>query len=146
MLSVINNNKQLTLSLLVIMILMGLFWSGSRYPALNEKTAMIADLRFEDPLSFEAVFPVKPHFPLWKKVTCTNINWAHTNQQGMIFGVLLGAAFLTLIPLFRVRYFKGHFANNFFWGAIGAPLGVCAYCSWYAWCGDTHRDNIGDND
>jgi len=82
----INNNKQLTLSLLVIMILMGLFWSGSRYPALNEKAAMEADLRLEDPLGFEAVFPVEPRFPLWKKVTYTNINWAHTNQQGMIFG------------------------------------------------------------
>lgn len=31
----------------------------------------------------------------------------------------MGAAFLTLIPLFRVRYFKGHFANTF----LGALLG-----------------------
>ena len=44
------------LSLLILVVLAGLFWTGSRYPSLNEKAMMSGALQLEDALSFEARF------------------------------------------------------------------------------------------
>ena len=57
------------------------------------------------------------------------MNWIDTNKKGMTFGVLFGAAFLTLLGYLRRRHFAGPFANSLYGMFLGAPLGVCVNCA-----------------
>ena len=114
---------------LLVVVLAFLFWTESRYPSLNNKAIMEGSIQLEDPLSFEALLTVDPSMPMWKKIVFTTINWVKTNKNGMTFGVLFGAAFLTLIRYLPVRSFRGRYANSALGMAIGAPLGVCVNCA-----------------
>ena len=49
---------QFLLSLLIVATLAYLFWTGSRYPSLNEKAMMSGAILLEDALSFEAKYPI----------------------------------------------------------------------------------------
>lgn len=121
--------KRFVLALLLVSILALLFWTQSRYPALDEKVMMSGAIQLEDPLSFEALLRVMPEDPLWQKIAYSTVNWVKTNRQGMIFGVLFGAAFLTLFGYMRRRSFRSGLANSFLGLSLGAPLGVCANCA-----------------
>jgi len=114
---------------LLVFVLAFLFWTESRYPSLNNKAIMEGSIQLEDPLSFESMLTVDPSMPMWKKIAFTTINWIKTNKNGMTFGVLFGAAFLTLIRYLPVRSFRGRYANSALGMAIGAPLGVCVNCA-----------------
>lgn len=116
------------LSLLVLLVLAVLFWTGSRYPALNEKAMMSGAIQLEDPLSFEAKFPLTDEMTVPEQIGYSTLNWVNTNKKGMTFGMLFAAAFMTLLSYMQQRSFRGGFANSFLGMAIGAPLGVCANC------------------
>ena len=45
----LTSHKPLVLSLLILGTLAYLFWTGSRYPALNEKLMMSGAIQLEDP-------------------------------------------------------------------------------------------------
>jgi len=105
------------------------FWTGSRYPSLEGKALMGGSTRLDDPLSFESKFVVSPGDPIYKKVMYTTVNWASTNRQGMTFGVLFGAAFLTFFSLLRKRSYKSSMANTLLGLVTGTPLGVCVNCA-----------------
>ncbi len=122
------DKRVVVVSILIALIAMA-FWAGSRVPALNEKAAMGGNLFLEDPLSFEALFPIDPSDPVFKKIGFTTINWLDTNKQGMTFGLALAAAFMTLLSLLKTRNFEGHFSNTLLGIVIGAPLGVCVNCA-----------------
>ena len=117
------------LSLGLVLVLAVLFWSGSRYPSLDEKAMMSGALVLEDPLSFEAVIPVDPNAGFERRVMVSTVNWIDTNKKGMTFGLLMGAAFLTFLGYLRRRSFKGPFANSLYGMFLGAPLGVCVNCA-----------------
>ncbi len=77
--------------LVLLAIALGVgFWSGSRYPDLDEKAVMGGDTLLEDPLSFEAMIQFEPHAPAWKRVGYTTLNWIDTNKRGMAFGLGIG--------------------------------------------------------
>ena len=120
---------RIVLAGLLVVTLAFLFWTESRYPSLNNKAIMEGSIQLEDPLSFETLLTVDQSMPMWKKIAFTTINWVKTNQKGMTFGILFGAAFLTLIRYLPVRSFSGRFANSALGMAIGAPLGVCVNCA-----------------
>jgi len=105
------------------------FWTTSRYPSLNEKAMMSGAFQLEDPLSFDAWMTLRPEDPVWHRILVTTVNWIETNQQGMTFGVLFGAALLTLFGYLSRTSFKGSFANAVAGLGIGAPLGVCVNCA-----------------
>ena len=117
------------LALALFAVIAYMFWTSSRYPALGEKAMMGGAIQLEDPLSFEAHWPVDPEFPLWKKIIYTTGNWMHTNRKGMFFGVLMGAMFLTILGYLKKASFRGAFANSAFGMLLGAPLGVCVNCA-----------------
>lgn len=120
---------RIILAALLVVTIAVLFWTGSRYPSLNEKAIMEGSIQLEDALSFEALISVDDTLPMWKKIIFTTINWVKTNKNGMIFGVFFGAAFLTLIRYLPRRSFNGRFANSALGLVIGAPLGVCVNCA-----------------
>ncbi len=121
--------KRFFLALLLVAVIAVQFWTQSRYPSLNEKAMMSGAIQLEDPLSFEAHYEIRDEYPVWKKIGLSTLNWVHTNERGMTFGVLFGGAFLTMLGYLRRRSFKGRFANSLAGMGFGAPLGVCVNCA-----------------
>ncbi|WGW05918.1 FG-GAP-like repeat-containing protein [Tropicibacter oceani] len=120
--------KRFFLAVLIVAVLAYLFWTGSRYPALNEKAMMSGAIQLEDPLSFEAKYQLTEAMSTVEKIYYSTLNWINTNKKGMTFGILFAAAFMTAMGYLRQRSFRGGFANSFLGMFIGAPLGVCANC------------------
>ncbi len=121
--------KRFVFSLLLVAVLAIQFWTQSRYPSLNEKAVMSGAIQLEDPLSFEAKYPLKPEYTTVERIGYSTLNWIETNRKGMTFGILFGAAFLTLMGYLRQHSFKGRFANSLLGMGVGAPLGVCVNCA-----------------
>jgi uncharacterized membrane protein YraQ (UPF0718 family) len=122
-------NKRLVFAALLILVLAAMFWTGSRYPSLDEKAMMGGAIQLEDPLSFEAIIPLTPDLSVLERIAYSTLNWMDTNKKGMTFGLLLGAAFLTFLGYLRRRSFSGPFANSLYGMFLGAPLGVCVNCA-----------------
>lgn len=121
--------KRFALALLIIAVLAYLFWTGSRYPSLNDKAIMSGAIKLEDPLSFEARYALSEAMSMLERIYWTTLNWINTNRKGMTFGVLFAAAFLTVAPYIRTKSFHGGFSNAVLGMAIGTPLGVCVNCA-----------------
>ncbi len=121
-------NKRIVLLVLVIAAMAFQFWSGSRYPSLNEKATMGGEIRLEDPLGFDIVVAVDRSDPVWLKIGKTTINWAKTNKRGMTFGILFAAALMSLFTVVQKRAYKSSIMNSSLGIMIGAPLGVCVNC------------------
>ena len=104
------------------------FWTGSRYPDLQEKSSIGADRELQG-IAFDVVMEVEKNDPGWKKVIYTSVNWAATNKKGMAFGLVFAACLLTILGLIDNRRFEGLFANTFKGFLIGAPMGLCVNCA-----------------
>ena len=122
-------DKRLLLVVLLTAAIAAGFWLGSRYPSLDEKALMGGELAIEDPLGFDPIFQIDADDPVITRIAYTTVNWLNTNRQGMSFGVLFAAAFMTLLSLLRRRSFEGQFSNTLLGTIIGAPLGVCVNCA-----------------
>ena len=125
----IETNKRVLLISLVILTIGASFWSGSRYPQLDEKAIMGGDANFEAPLSFNAVIQQQEGDSKPRKIILTTINWAAENKNGMTFGILFGTAFLTLFNLLKRRGSGNGFINTLIGMGMGSPLGVCVNCA-----------------
>ncbi|MGI9273015.1 MAG: permease [Woeseiaceae bacterium] len=122
-------NKRIFFIVAVIIATAVTFWSGSRYPSLDEKAIMGGAANLEDPLSFEASIQIQPDDGAAKRIVYTTINWIETNLEGMAFGLMIGASFLTLIGMIPARGHRNGIVNTLIGVAVGAPLGVCVNCS-----------------
>jgi uncharacterized membrane protein YraQ (UPF0718 family) len=122
-------NKRIWIVVAVIAATTITFWSGSRYPSLDQKAIMGGAATLEDPLSFEASIQIQPDDGAAARIMYTTLNWIETNLEGMAFGLMIGACLLTLISLIPARGHRNGFVNTLFGVAIGAPLGVCVNCS-----------------
>lgn len=122
-------NKRILFVCAVIVVAAVTFWSGSRYPSLDQKAIMGGSAALEDPLAFEASIQIQPNHGTFERVVYTTINWIETNLEGMAFGLVIGACLLTLIGMVRVRGHRNGFVNTLIGVTIGTPLGVCVNCS-----------------
>jgi len=122
-------NKRALFVLAVIVATAVTFWSGSRYPSLDEKAIMGGSAQLEDPLSFEASIQIQPNDSTSERILYTTLNWIETNLEGMAFGLMIGACLLTLIGMIPARGHSNGFVNTLIGVAVGAPLGVCVNCS-----------------
>jgi uncharacterized membrane protein YraQ (UPF0718 family) len=125
----LKNKKRILFVLAVIVITAVTFWSGSRYPSLDEKAIMGGSAQLEDPLSFEASLQIQASDGVGKRIVYSTINWLETNLEGMAFGLVIGASLLTLIGMIPVRGYRNGFVNAMLGVAVGSPLGVCVNCS-----------------
>ena len=116
-------DKRLVISGLLLALLAGSFWAGSRVPALNEKALMGGDTQLEA-LGFETVIAIQPDDPVMLRAIYSTVNWAETNRKGMTFGVLFAASLMVILSLFQGKSFKSGFANSLLGMTIGAPLGL----------------------
>jgi uncharacterized membrane protein YraQ (UPF0718 family) len=116
--------------MLCVILCLGIgFWSGSRYPQLNDKALMGNSAMMEDPLTFDAIYQAQPGDSLGKKIAISAINWAAENRNGMTFGFLLGAGFLSLFGMLKKRGTQNAFLNALIGLGTGMPLGVCVNCA-----------------
>ncbi len=122
-------SKRLVFSLFLLVLIAMTFWTQSRFPDLNDKALMGGGIILEDPLSFEASIPIDPADPIAKRIIYTTYNWIMTNRRGMTFGILFGAAFLTMLRYLPRRSWRNGFVNATMGFFIGAPLGVCVNCA-----------------
>ena len=127
--AVSSNNMRILLVLAVLVATATMFWSGSRYPSLNEKAIMGGSAALEDPLSFEASLQTQPGDPLPQRILFSTVNWVETNLEGMTFGLVIGACLLTLIGLISVRGHRNGYVNSALGVLVGTPLGVCVNCA-----------------
>ena len=123
------NTVRILLVLALLALTATMFWSGSRYPSLNEKAIMGGSAALEDPLSFEASLQAQPGDPLPQRILFSTINWIETNLEGMTFGLIIGACLLTLIGLISVRGHRNGYVNAALGVLVGTPLGVCVNCA-----------------
>ena len=122
-------NKRAVFVIAVIVVTAVTFWSGSRYPSLDEKAIMGGSAILEDPLSFESSIQIQPNDGSLERIVYTTINWIETNLEGMAFGLVIGACLLTLIGMISTRGHRNGFVNSLIGVAVGSPLGVCVNCS-----------------
>ena len=54
-------NQRILFVCAVIVVTAVTFWSGSRYPSLDQKAIMGGSAALEDPLSFEASIQIQPN-------------------------------------------------------------------------------------
>lgn len=121
-------NRRIVILLIFVVTVSITFWAVSRYPALSNKAALSGTDAFEDPLTHAAHFAVPDSAPLHTRVIYTSLNWYATNWRGMAFGLVLAAAFLTLLSYFPKDSSDRRFKNSFKGMLLGTPLGVCVNC------------------
>ena len=121
-------DPRILITFAAIAAICSVFWLGSRYPSLQSKAGADPDEALSTPLGFENHFPEPRADEKLKRVLWVAAEWGITNKQGMIFGVLLAAGLLTLVPLLP-RPRRGKFAGSVQGMLIGAPLGVCVNCA-----------------
>ncbi len=123
-----DNAKRIFLIALLMTGIALFFWDQSRIPALTAKAQMGIRTQI-DAIAFDVIFPALDSYSLLKRILFTSINWAYTNWKGMTFGLLFGAACLSLVRLIPQRSSGNIFLNSLKGTLIGAPLGVCVNCS-----------------
>ena len=123
-------DKRKPLALGLVLLIAFSFWSMSRYPQLDDKSAM-GGRAFIEGLAFseDVVFPILEEDTLPQRLFFHFVNWSNTNKRGMIFGLLLAGALLTFLSYFEKKR-SGDPVKNILKGMmIGVPLGVCVNCA-----------------
>jgi len=120
-------HRRVAVAGLAIGLVAAAFWTSSRYPSLDEKAGMGGAIGIE-PLGFDTLITVESGASFIYRTFATAANWLDTNLQGMIFGLVFAACFLSLLQVMTRRGFKGVFPNTALGAIIGTPLGVCVNC------------------
>ena len=126
---IMSTHKRLTFLVLFLGVTTMLFWSGSRYPSLDEKAIMGGQAALEDPITFEATLQAQPSDGVRIRIFYSTVNWIETNLEGMAFGLVVGACLLTIMSSLPVRGHSNGFLNTLLGVGIGTPLGVCVNCA-----------------
>ena len=117
-----------TLAIVLMMVIAGIFWVDSRYPALMKRYRAGAQVKAAGSLTFGQVYSVDHSMPLKTRVWRTTVNWLDANRVGMTFSFLFGPAALTFLATLRRRRTNSRYLNTLLGAAAGVPLGVCTNC------------------
>ncbi len=116
------------LVILLVVVIAGIFWGDSRYPALLKKYHSGTQIKASGELTFGGVYKVDRTMPLATRVWRTTVNWLDANRVGMTFSFLFGPAALVFLATIRRRRTASRYLNALFGAAAGAPLAVCTNC------------------
>src|SRR5215831_7996313 len=115
------------LAIVLMVVIAGIFWVDSRYPALLKRLHAGAQVKATGALTFGAVYQVDRSMPLATRAWRTTVNWLDANRVGMTFSFLFAPAALTFLATLRRRT-GSRYLNTLFGAAVGVPLGVCTNC------------------
>lgn len=121
--------RSLWIAIVLVGVIATIFWTGSRYPRLEQKAETAGVVPVEGPMTFRSALAVDPDSALAVRVLRTSLNWAKENMQGMLFGLLFAAALLTVAAFLRRRHDPGAVGATLLGVVIGTPLGVCVNCA-----------------
>jgi hypothetical protein len=113
---------------MLIVVIAGIFWADSRYPALLKRYHAGKQIKAAGTLTFGQPYLVDGTMPLVTRVWRTTLNWLDANRVGMTFSFLFGPAPLTLLATLRRRCTNSRYLNTFFGAVAGVPLAVCTNC------------------
>lgn len=111
-----------------MLIIALLFWTGSRYPQLNEKALSGTDTESMG-ISFDTLRNIQFRDSWVVQIFSNTLNWIETNKKGMSFGLLFGAILMVLFSLLKEYNSNNRWVNAMIGTLIGAPLGVCVNCA-----------------
>lgn len=120
--------KEILITLIVLVAVATFFWTGSRYPDLDQKALMGGEIQLEA-IGFDVIVEVPADDSVGHEMLANTLNWMYTNWKGMAFGLLFGAIVLSLLPLLPRLRMQSPVANSITGMFIGAPLGVCVNCA-----------------
>lgn len=124
----LNATRSRVLAIVLMVVIAGIFWVDSRYPALLKRYHAGTQIKTGGALTFGTVYAVDRSMPLSARVWRTTVNWLDANRVGMTFSFLFGPAALTFLATLPRRRSKSRWVNTFMGAAAGAPLGVCTNC------------------
>ena len=116
------------LAIILMLVIAGVFWADSRYPALLKRYHAGTQIKAIGALTFGTVYSVDRSMPLGRRVWRTTVNWLDANRVGMTFSFLFGPAALTFLATLRRRRTNSVYLNALFGAAAGMPLAVCTNC------------------
>jgi len=116
------------LAILLMVVIGGIFWVDSRYPALMKRYNAGQKISAKGALTFGAVYSVDRTMPLTTRVYRTTVNWLDANRIGMTFSFLFGPAALTFLAMVKTRRTKSKYLNALLGAAAGTPMAVCTNC------------------
>jgi uncharacterized membrane protein YraQ (UPF0718 family) len=122
------NQKRVLLSSVLMLTIAILFWTGSRYPQLNQKALMGADTDSMG-ISFDMPNTIQFRDSYFSQILSNTLNWIETNKKGMTFGLLFGGILMVLFSLLKDYRSENRWVNTVLGVIIGAPLGVCVNCA-----------------
>ena len=109
-------------------ILLSVFWFGSRYPALISKAAHVGQAVPSMTYGHEFM-RVSASSPFWQRILSGTISWLDGMKIGMTFGVLFGAFLQTVLLYYPLKIGRNLYLNTVKGALVGLPAGVCANCS-----------------
>jgi len=118
------------------LVLMGGFWSATRYPQLLAKAEHVGQPLPSMAYSSE-VLHVTESAPVWQRILAGAANWLDSMALGMTFGVLFGALLHTILRYYPLNIGRNLYLNSLKGALVGVPMGVCANCAVPAACGVT---------
>lgn len=117
------------LAIFLMLVIGGIFWVDSRYPALMKRYDAGQKVSAKGALTFGTVYAVDRSMPFANRVYRTTVNWLDANRIGMTFSFLFGPAALTFLAMVRTRRTKSRYANALLGAVAGTPLAVCTNCA-----------------
>ncbi|HWY44644.1 MAG TPA: permease [Candidatus Sulfotelmatobacter sp.] len=117
-----------TLAIFLMMVIGGIFWVDSRYPALMKRYNAGQKISAKGALTFGTVYAVDRTMPLTTRVYRTTVNWLDANRIGMTFSFLFGPAALTFLAMVKTRRTKSRYLNALLGAVAGTPMAVCTNC------------------
>ena len=117
-----------TLAIALMVLIAGIFWVDSRYPALLKRYHAGTQVKAAGSLTFGQVSSVDRSMPLATRTWRTTVNWLDANRVGMTFSFLFGPAALTFLATLRRRRTNSRYLNTLLGAVAGVPLGVCTNC------------------
>lgn len=117
-------------------IVLSVFWFGSRYPQLFSKAAHVGQAVPSMVYGHEWM-RLSASAPFWERILVAAISWLDGMKIGMSFGVLFGALLYTVLRYYPLKIGSNLYLNSVKGALVGLPAGVCANCSVPVACGIT---------
>ncbi|HQR06145.1 MAG TPA: permease [Gemmatales bacterium] len=121
---------------LASIVLVGLFWFGTRYPQLLSKADHLGQA-IPSMAYTSQLMVVAKDASVWMRILAATVNWLDSMKIGMTFGVLFGALLHTILRYYPLKIGKNLYLNSLKGALVGIPMGVCANCAVPTACGVT---------